>query len=80
MVMMVVIVPIVMMMIMIMVVMVVIMIMMMVVMIVVVMVAIRAADMILMAVLEEMRIVFQRTLQVEGALVQHAGQIHGRSG
>src|SRR3546814_20228492 len=41
----------------------------------VVMIAIGAADMVLMPVIEEMRIVFQRPFQVEGALVQHAGEI-----
>ncbi len=56
-------------------VMVVIMPMMVVVVIVVVMIAIRAAGMVFMAVLEEVRIVFQRALQVEGTLVQHAGKI-----
>jgi hypothetical protein len=45
------------------------------VMMVVVVIAIGAADMVVMAVLEEMRIVFERALQVEGALIEHAGEV-----
>ena len=41
----------------------------------VVMVAIRAADMILVTMLQELRIVLQRPLQVEGTLVQDFGEI-----
>lgn len=59
---------------------VVVMIMMMVIMVVMVMTAIRAADMIVRAVIKEVRIVFQRALEVEGALVQHAGEIDAGAG
>ncbi len=46
----------------------------------VIVVAIRAADVVGVVVIEELRIVFQRALEVEGALVQDAGEIDVRSG
>ena len=54
---------------------VVIVVMMMVIMVMMVMVAIRAADMVLMAMLEELRIVLQCTVEVEGADVEDLLQI-----
>ncbi|MND86186.1 hypothetical protein D3C80_781390 [compost metagenome] len=48
--------------------------------VVVMMIAIGAAGMILMAVLEEMRIVFQRALQIEGALIENPGKINTGTG
>ncbi len=38
-------------------------------------IAIRPADMVVMVMIEEMRIVFQRALEIEGALIEHAGEI-----
>lgn len=49
------------------------------VMMVVVVIAIGAADMVVMALLKEMRIVFERALQVEGALIEHASEIDARA-
>lgn len=49
-------------------------------MIMVVVVAIRTACVILVAVLEEVRIVFEGTFQIEGALVENAGEIDAGTG
>ena len=46
----------------------------------VIMIAIRTADMVFMIVIEEMRIVFERTFQIEGALVENAGKIDAGTG
>ena len=48
--------------------------------VIVMMIAIRAADVVVMTVLEEMRVVFQRTFQVEGALIENPGEIDAGTG
>ena len=48
--------------------------------VVMMMIAIGAANVVVMAVLEEMRVVFQRAFQVEGALIENPGEIDAGTG
>lgn len=56
-----------------------IMVMMMVIMVMIVVIAIWTTDMILVAMFEEMRIIFERTIKAEGTLVKNLCQVYTRS-